>query len=194
MEVRCFHSLEGASPFESEMEAINRGARRPDPYSTLAYIRTHLAHDEFRPSEEPLEPWLLLAFDGARLAGYLPLRRTWHRVLGRKAAKLEFLVTYDTDRPHLVSRPEDEGRLVVLTDKGRQLVDAAVIDHLENEQRLLGTADVLQRFRIEVRAQRGHGHDRRRIRLVHQQRIFHRCGDAVLVVTEIEAELQVRVE
>ncbi len=33
------------------------------------------------------------------------------------------------------------GRLVALTDRGLQLVDTSVIDHLENERRLLGALD-----------------------------------------------------
>ena len=37
------------------------------------------------------------------------------------------------------------GRLVALTDRGRELVDAAVVDHLENEQRLLGALDAGER-------------------------------------------------
>ena len=38
--------------------------------------------------------------------------------------------------------PNDRrGRLVALTDAGRELVDAAVADHLENEQTLLGALD-----------------------------------------------------
>jgi hypothetical protein len=45
----------------------------------------------------------------------------------------------------LVEREPDpsdrRGRLVVLTDRGRALVDSAVVDHLENEQRLLGALD-----------------------------------------------------
>ena len=38
-------------------------------------------------------------------------------------------------QPDLTDR---RGRLVALTDRGRELVDAAVVNHLENQQRLLG--------------------------------------------------------
>src|SRR5258705_10471855 len=45
----------------------------------------------------------------------------------------------------LVERRPDptdrRGRLVALTDRGLELVDAAVTDHLENEERLLGALD-----------------------------------------------------
>jgi DNA-binding MarR family transcriptional regulator len=45
--------------------------------------------------------------------------------------------------------PDDRrGRLVALTDKGRELVDAAVVDHLENEQRLLGSLDLDERDQL----------------------------------------------
>ena len=40
------------------------------------------------------------------------------------------------------------GRLVALTDKGRELVDTAVADHLENEQRLLGALDADEREQL----------------------------------------------
>jgi len=40
------------------------------------------------------------------------------------------------------------GRLVGLTDKGRELVDNAVVDHLENEQRLLGGLDPDEREQL----------------------------------------------
>jgi DNA-binding MarR family transcriptional regulator len=52
----------------------------------------------------------------------------------------------------LVERQPDpndrRGRLVALTDRGRELVDAAVIDHLENEQRLLGALDAAEREQL----------------------------------------------
>ena len=40
------------------------------------------------------------------------------------------------------------GRMVGLTDRGRELVDAAVIDHLENEQRLLSALDAGEREQL----------------------------------------------
>ncbi len=40
------------------------------------------------------------------------------------------------------------GRLVALTDRGRELVDAAVSDHLENEERLLGALDAGEREQL----------------------------------------------
>jgi DNA-binding MarR family transcriptional regulator len=40
------------------------------------------------------------------------------------------------------------GRLVALTDRGRELVDAAVRDHLENEERLLQALDAEEREQL----------------------------------------------
>jgi DNA-binding MarR family transcriptional regulator len=40
------------------------------------------------------------------------------------------------------------GRLVGLTGKGRELVDSAVADHLENEERLLGALDADEREQL----------------------------------------------
>jgi DNA-binding MarR family transcriptional regulator len=45
--------------------------------------------------------------------------------------------------------PSDRrGRLVVLTDRGRELVDSAVRDHLENEERLLAALDASEREQL----------------------------------------------
>jgi DNA-binding MarR family transcriptional regulator len=52
----------------------------------------------------------------------------------------------------LVERQPDptdrRGRLVALSDRGRELVDAAVVDHLENEERLLGALDAGEREQL----------------------------------------------
>jgi DNA-binding MarR family transcriptional regulator len=40
------------------------------------------------------------------------------------------------------------GRLVALSDKGRELVDAAVVDHLANQERLLGVLDAEEREQL----------------------------------------------
>jgi len=52
----------------------------------------------------------------------------------------------------LVDRQPDptdrRGRLVALTDRGRELVDAAVVEHLANEQELLGSLDAQEREQL----------------------------------------------
>ena len=53
------------------------------------------------------------------------------------------------ERAGLVERLPDptdrRGRLVALTDRGRELVDAAVVDHLANEEGLLGALSASER-------------------------------------------------
>jgi DNA-binding MarR family transcriptional regulator len=45
--------------------------------------------------------------------------------------------------------PDDRrGRLVALTDRGRELVDNSVVDHLANEERLLGGLDAKERKQL----------------------------------------------
>jgi DNA-binding MarR family transcriptional regulator len=52
----------------------------------------------------------------------------------------------------LVERQADpadrRGRLVALTDRGRELVDAAVVDHLANEEQLLAALDAGERGQL----------------------------------------------
>ena len=52
----------------------------------------------------------------------------------------------------LVEREPDptdrRGRLVVLTDRGRELVDSAVVDHLANEEHLLAALDSTEREQL----------------------------------------------
>jgi DNA-binding MarR family transcriptional regulator len=52
----------------------------------------------------------------------------------------------------LVERQPDptdrRGRLVALTDRGRELVDTAVAEHLDNEQTLLGALDAAEREQL----------------------------------------------
>jgi DNA-binding MarR family transcriptional regulator len=52
----------------------------------------------------------------------------------------------------LVERQPDptdrRGRLVALTDRGRELVDTAVAEHLDNERRLLGALDSAEREQL----------------------------------------------
>ena len=56
------------------------------------------------------------------------------------------------ERAGLVERLPDptdrRGRLVGLTARGREVVDAALLDHLENEQRLLGALDAAEREQL----------------------------------------------
>ena len=105
--VRCFESLEAAGAIRDDVNALNRLAARPDPFSTFEFFETYLRHDEDFPAGRGVKVWFLAAFRNARLIGYLALKQVTRRTLGLRAVTVGFLVTHDTDRPHVVSRAED---------------------------------------------------------------------------------------
>jgi hypothetical protein len=106
LEVRALRSLEPAQALRAEVLALNLASRRPTPFDTLEHLERLWAHDESAPPGR--EPLLLLAYDGPRLAGLLPLRRRLERVLGRDTVKVEFLATHDVDRPQVIAAAADE--------------------------------------------------------------------------------------
>jgi CelD/BcsL family acetyltransferase involved in cellulose biosynthesis len=107
IEVRCCHSLAHVVPFRSAIDELNLASARPDPFSTFAYYDLFLRVEPGSPEGRPQRLWFLLALDGERLAGYLPLKQRTERVLGLRASKLDLLTAHFADRPHLVARPED---------------------------------------------------------------------------------------
>lgn len=107
LSLRCFHSLTDAAPWRRALDAINRAAPRPDPFSTFAFLEHYHQYDEYFPGGEGFQLWLLVVFRGDVPLGYVPLKYTEERVLGLQASKVSFLVLHDTDRPHLVARAAD---------------------------------------------------------------------------------------
>lgn len=100
--MQALRSLDEAGPLRSELDALNLASRRPSPFAALDYLEAVTAHDEF-----PLggsEPLLLVARDGERLVGWLPLRR-----LGR-GGRIDSYLSHETDRPCLLARAEDGPR------------------------------------------------------------------------------------
>jgi CelD/BcsL family acetyltransferase involved in cellulose biosynthesis len=106
--IAAIRDVRELSPWRAAIDALNLASRRVSPFHTTEYLDAFLANDEFAvPGTEPL---LLLALEGDRLVGFLPLRRRPDRVLGQRRTCLEFLTTHDTERPTLLARPEDERR------------------------------------------------------------------------------------
>jgi CelD/BcsL family acetyltransferase involved in cellulose biosynthesis len=108
VDVRCFGSLAEVAYLRDEINALNRNAERPDPFSTFEFFENYLLHDEHAPDPDRSSIWFLTAFEEGRLIGYLPLRLVQQRIAGIRAPTLGFLVVHDTDRPHIVARPEQE--------------------------------------------------------------------------------------
>lgn len=104
MEVRCYSSLEEAAFLRDPVNALNRAAPRPDPFSTFEFFENYLQHNEDHPQGQGMRLWFLAAFDSTGLAGYMALKQVMHKVMGFPAPKLDFLVVHNMDRPQLVAR------------------------------------------------------------------------------------------
>lgn len=107
IEVRCYDSFAAAAGLRAPADALNCASTRPDPFSTFEFFETFHRHDEAHPAGRGLGLWLLAAFRGGRLVGYAALRRVMRHHWGLPYAMVGFLVTHDTDRPHVVAREAD---------------------------------------------------------------------------------------
>jgi hypothetical protein len=101
--------IEAASSLDvavkDELDHLNRASARRCPFATPQLLETHVAHDDaFRTAR----PVFLLARECGRLAGVLPLRATTQKTAGVPWTKLEWALTLEVDRPHLVCHPDDE--------------------------------------------------------------------------------------
>lgn len=101
--VRCFSSLNELALLREPINALNRASSRPDPFCTFEFFENFLRYEE--PDARNLRLWFLVGFEGERLVGYMALKQETHSVFGRRASKLDFLVTHDADRPQLITRP-----------------------------------------------------------------------------------------
>lgn len=106
IEVRCFGSLEEAAFLRDEVNALNLASTRPDPFSTFEFFENYFRYDEFFPGGQGMRLWFLAAFLDNHLIGYLALKQVTHKTMGMQTYKLGFFVAHDTDRPHLVARPD----------------------------------------------------------------------------------------
>lgn len=106
MRIEALRSLSQVAPLAGAMTALNLGSRRPCPFATYEYLEHFLTYDEYDAREDEL--LFLAAFDGDALVGYLPLRRHRAQTLGVPFTRIGLMVSHDTDRPHVVARPEQE--------------------------------------------------------------------------------------
>ena len=113
IEVRCFDSLESAAYLRDEIDALNRASARPDPFSSFEFFENYVRHDEDAATGVRSQLWFLAAFEADRLVGYLPLKLTKTRAFGFSSPVLGFLVTRDTDRPHVVVLPDRQRQVSV---------------------------------------------------------------------------------
>ena len=121
LRVIAFDSFEACASLQEEMRRVNEASPRPCPFSTAPFLANHVMHNGISPARPGGSVLLLVAHRGDALVGYLPLRKVRDRVFGQTREKIEFLVTNDLDRPHLVARAEDEA--VCADAFGRHLLD-----------------------------------------------------------------------
>ena len=102
IEVRRFTQLSELEYLRESIDRLNLASPRPDPFSTFAFYENFLRNDEFAPPDGWML-WFLAAFIDDALVGYLPLKQSQFRVGWLRPTKVDFLVTHDTDRPHVVA-------------------------------------------------------------------------------------------
>ncbi|MBC7983394.1 MAG: GNAT family N-acetyltransferase [Candidatus Obscuribacterales bacterium] len=93
---------------QAEINALNLLSTRPDPFSTYEFYENYFRNYDLSKDGEDLQLLFLTAFIEGKLVGYAALKQVTHRIAGLRAKRLEYLVLHDTDRPHLVARPQDE--------------------------------------------------------------------------------------
>ncbi|MDP2271776.1 MAG: GNAT family N-acetyltransferase [Archangium sp.] len=102
IEVRVHQELTQLDP--AAMEKVNAASHRASLFSSPAWLRHFLAHDvDFL--ERGAKPYILTAWEGSALKGYLPLK------VSPDGRTLSSLITLEVERPRVVSAPEDDERV-----------------------------------------------------------------------------------
>lgn len=102
----CGHRMADIAPFREAINALNLASTQPDPFSTFEFFAHYAATAERFHDQTGFRLWMLLAFAGDRLVGYLALKQTTQRVLGLPCVKLDLLASYIAGRPHIVCHPD----------------------------------------------------------------------------------------
>jgi hypothetical protein len=94
--VRAFRSLSDLRPCAQALRALNLSAKTPSPFHTFEYLDALLKHRE----QSGFTPLFVVAFDAGRPIGFLPLK-----------VRSGTVTLLEPRPPHLIARPEDEGRV-----------------------------------------------------------------------------------
>jgi hypothetical protein len=103
--VRCLTTADEATPYRDAMTALNLAVAKPDPFSSPDFLERH--RSQLALSGLPFQLWLLLVFRHDTLVGYAALKRCVTRVLGLRAAKLDWLTDHAAPCPHVVTHDDD---------------------------------------------------------------------------------------
>ncbi len=114
--------------YAAQIDRLNALSGRCNPFLSAAFLRCYALRAEYHvPGREER---LYLIWQGERLIGIAPLRRSIDKVgpslgpLHWRGVRLRVLAPLDTERPGILSAPEDEAR-----------VAAALIDHVCTRER-----------------------------------------------------------
>jgi hypothetical protein len=92
--------------FSTEIDRLNLASPRPNPFMSSAFLTCYASHiDYYTPGQEER---LFLIRDGDALIGCAPMRRSRGRFGGDR---FRLLAALDTDRPGILSSPENEQRV-----------------------------------------------------------------------------------
>jgi len=115
LRVNCVHGIEALQRLASDLDALNGSARRHNPFLSASYLRCYALHSEYQSRTAQQRLYLIKERSGAaseRLIGIAPMRRSLENVgLSLRSARLTLWAPLDTDRPGILSAPEDEARV-----------------------------------------------------------------------------------
>ncbi|MFL6604096.1 MAG: GNAT family N-acetyltransferase [Steroidobacteraceae bacterium] len=104
--------------FAADIDRLNALSSRCNPFLSAAFLRCYALRAEYHvPGDEER---LYLIWEGERLVGIAPLRRSIENVgagirpLNWRGVRLTVLAPLDTERPGILSAPEDEARVAAM--------------------------------------------------------------------------------
>jgi hypothetical protein len=126
--VACVSGLTALERFAPDIDRLNALAPRPNPFLSSAFLRCYAREAEYYTPGEGERLYLIregTGLPGDNLVGIAPLRLSREKVfprIGLQGGRLTMLAPIDTDRPGILSAPDDAER-----------VAAALVAHLCSE-------------------------------------------------------------
>src|ERR1700736_6202154 len=111
-------SIDGVAALErfaAEIDRLNLSAARPNPFLSSAFLLCYALRIEYHTPGK--EERMFLIRDGGRLIGCAPMRRSLDNIgpatgpLRCRRIRFQFLATFDTEQPGILSAPEDADRV-----------------------------------------------------------------------------------
>jgi hypothetical protein len=106
LSVSCVEGLAALERFSLVIDRLNLASAHRNPFLSSAFLLCYaLRNEHYTPGREER---LFLIWEGSRVIGCAPMRRSIDRLRG---VRLEFLAPFDTTNPGILSAPEDEARV-----------------------------------------------------------------------------------